>query len=940
MSNNNKSATDKNESSVMHPGAHVPGSLGKKTAYINPDCFGTSLHPGQLLQQDSTRDQLRMDLDLLWTAEKLKTGQDVLGGIKYFSDSIYGDPGSVSITSLFNVSSPAAGFSKTETLSIEITYTSLAAVEHKKEFLNLIQNNEHHPGKAQAFFRSHILGYAHARYVFSGYDNFDSYPEGPEANKIDMTAEEQANTLYGDILAQKEIIQLYEQHFGKIRPVFDPTRIYEDHYLEISAPFHKEELEALNNAPRPMQINIEPNYNFYEEKYETTLQNLGIANNVKYLPNMYMMLQNEYEPSDPSIEKVVTVGDLISTDLVQVLNQKGNKKKTQVLNEYFKQWGLAHQKKATDPAYTNLLTRNSNLIFLMNKSSYLKDFNQFSDKFPMANTISLKTPPAGTLATTLKRTKLDLPLLRSLQLANTHPQNSYDVHAPYSFKSMIKGHESLNIDQQANLEESSFKVANRSIKCVDIQAWLKDFTESAGEEYLSRLGDPAVATRVLGENISAADFAGESGLFLRKLISSIFSAKLDQVAKKTTRTHREIFSGKAAHHEVMAYRVAKHRVVNGVPNQNAEQNFYFGNPSDIEDLVYHDTQVSYGSEFKYFVYAYVLAVGSKYAYRGFPGTTAAPEGSVFPYLGHGNYLIMAHTIPDIKMYEIPYYGFEEGEQSTGYMFDDPPVAPEVDIGGYRGVVNKIHITLTNTYGDYIETPEILEDSDVTTFSNTVKHQSLSKKQVAAGKVRFKTDDISDRFEVFRIGPDILTGETKKPAGYSDFQRRKTKIVGDTSSDSAAFVDTLDPNKKYYYTFRSIDQHNNVSNPTQVYEVELINNPTSNLSYVTVLPYDFKDILKPRIKKAARRFLHIEPRFEQKTIDFDFEAPGVNIEEIISSPPSLGILKDPLFVESGDENKERLKKFKIRLTSKRSGKKIDINIKFVRVYNKLKKPQVF
>ena len=151
---------------------------------------------------------------------------------------------------------------------------------------------------------------------------------------------------------------------------------------------------------------------------------------------------------------------------------------------------------------------------------------------------------------------------------------------------------------------------------------------------------------------------------------------------------------------------------------------------------------------------------------------------------------------------------------------------------------------------------------------------------------------------------------------------------------------MDPNKKYYYTFRSIDQHNNVSNPTQVYEVELINNPTSNLSYVTVLPYDFKDILKPRIKKAARRFLHIEPRFEQKTIDFDFEAPGVNIEEIIASPPSLGILKDPLFVESGDENKERLKKFKIRLTSKRSGKKIDINIKFVRVYNKLKKPQVF
>jgi hypothetical protein len=942
MPSNNKSSTDKNESSVLHPGAHVPGSLGKKTAYINPDCFGTSLYPGQVLQQDSTRDQLRMDFDLFWTPEKLKTGQNVLGGIEYFSDSVYGDPGSVSIASLFNVSSPAAGFSKTETLSFEITYTSLTAVEHKKEFLNLIQNNEHHPGKAQAFFRSHILGHAHAKYVFSGYNNFGSYDEGPEASKANMTAEEQANTLYGDLLAQKEIIQLYEQHFGKIRPVFDPNRVYEDHYLEISAPFHKEELEALNDVPKAMQINIEPSYNFYEEKYEATLQNLGIANNTKYLPNMYMMLQNEYESSDPSLEKLITVGNLISTDLVQVLNEKGNKKKTQISNEYFKQWGLAHQKAiaASDSAYQNLLSRNSNLIFLMNKSNYLKDFNQFSDKFPMANTISLKTHTHGPLGATLQKTKLDLPLLRSLQLANTYPESSYGVLEPYSFKTMIKGHESLTVDDQANLEKNNFTVVNKNIKCVDMQAWLKDFTESTGDIYLSRMGNPNASTRILGENISAADFADDSGLFLRKLISSIFSAKLNQIAEKTSRTHKEIFSGKAAHHEVIAYRVAKHRVVDGTLNQNSEQNFYFGNPNELEDLIYHDTQVAYGSEFKYFVYAYVLAVGSKYAYRGYPGTMAAPEGDNFPYLGHGNYSIMVHTIPDIKMYEIPYYGFEEGEQSTGFMFDDPPVPPEVDIGGYRGVNNKIHITLSNSYGNFIEKPVVLEDKDSDSFAKIRRYQSLSKKQVAAGKVRFKTDDLSNRFEVFRIGPDILTGETKKPAGYSDFQRRKIKIVNDASSDSAAFVDTLEPNKKYYYTFRSTDQHNNASNPTQVYEVELINNPTSNLSYVTVAPYNFKDILSPRIKKSMRRFLHVEPRFEQKAIDFDLEAPNVNIEEVISSPPSLGILKDSLFVDAGTENKDKLKKFKIRLTSKRSGKKIDINIKFVREYNKHKKPQVF
>jgi hypothetical protein len=945
MPNNNKSSTDKNESSVLHPGAHVPGSLGKKTAYINPDCFGTSLYPGQVLQQDSTRDQLRMDFDLFWTPEKLKTGQAVVDSTGHSTSYITGvknsynnqasfkqtkyiavspeEPTLPNISSLFNVDGDLAFYSRSHRLLIDIEYTPMIAEDFREEFLKLIQNNEHHPGKAQAFFRSHILGKDHAMYVLEGLIAEDSQ------------------------ITEKEIIQLYEQHFGKIRPVFDPARIYEDHYLEISAPFHKEELEALNDVPRAMQINIEPSYNFYEEKYEATLQNLGIANNTKYLPNMYMMLQNEYESSDPSLEKLITVGDLISTDLVQVLNEKGNKKKTQISNEYFKQWGLAHQKAIadSDSAYQNLLLRNSNLIFLMNKSNYLKDFNQFSDKFPMANTISLKTHTHGPLGATLQKTKLDLPLLRSLQLANTYPESSYGVLEPYSFKTMIKGHESLTVDDQANLEKNNFTVVNKNIKCVDMQAWLKDFTESAGDIYLSRMGNPNASTRILGENISAADFADDSGLFLRKLISSIFSAKLNQIAEKTSRTHKEIFSGKAAHHEVIAYRVAKHRVVDGTLNQDSEQNFYFGNPNEIEDLIYHDTQVAYGSEFKYFVYAYVLAVGSKYAYRGTAAHhTLIPPGATGAFLnysqGLNTYSIMAHTIPDIKMYEVPYYGFEEGEQSTGFMFDDPPVPPEVDIGGYRGVNNKIHITLSNSYGNFIEKPVVLEDKDSDSFAKIRRYQSLSKKQVAAGKIRFKTDDLSNRFEVFRIGPDILTGETKKPAGYSDFQRRKIKIVNDASSDSAAFVDTLEPNKKYYYTFRSTDQHNNASNPTQVYEVELINNPTSNLSYVTVAPYNFKDILSPRIKKSMRRFLHVEPRFEQKAIDFDLEAPNVNIEEVISSPPSLGILKDSLFVDAGTENKDKLKKFKIRLTSKRSGKKIDINIKFVREYNKHKKPQVF
>ena len=87
-------------------------------------------------------------------------------------------------------------------------------------------------------------------------------------------------------------------------------------------------------------------------------------------------------------------------------------------------------------------------------------------------------------------------------------------------------------------------------------------------------------------------------------------------------------------------------------------------------------------------------------------------------------------------------------------------------------------------------------------------------------------------------------------------------------------------------------------------------------------------------------MHIEPRLEQKQIDLDLDDPSVDINSVIDNPPMPGLLEDPLFSDSGSENNDRLKKFKIRLISKRSGKKIDVNIKFIRSYNKLKKPQVF
>ena len=85
-------------------------------------------------------------------------------------------------------------------------------------------------------------------------------------------------------------------------------------------------------------------------------------------------------------------------------------------------------------------------------------------------------------------------------------------------------------------------------------------------------------------------------------------------------------------------------------------------------------------------------------------------------------------------------------------------------------------------------------------------------------IRFKADEPATGFEIFKLD--------KRPRQYLDFaEGEPIRIGGEEDSPSAAsYIDTnIKPNKKYYYTFRSVDAHGKLSNPTAVYECELVKN---------------------------------------------------------------------------------------------------------------------
>ena len=139
------------------------------------------------------------------------------------------------------------------------------------------------------------------------------------------------------------------------------------------------------------------------------------------------------------------------------------------------------------------------------------------------------------------------------------------------------------------------------------------------------------------------------------------------------------------------------------------------------------------------------------------------------------------------------------------------------------------------------------------------------------------------------------------------------------------LNNIEANKTYYYTFRArenIGGKEAISNPTAVYKVEMISDPGKTLGIPRITLHKFKKVLPPISSKTMQRFLHIKPNLNMTLVDADPYSPDSYIPKSGNAPP-LCKLNKKLFSHGEQENK----KFKIRLTSKSTGKKIDINVTF-------------
>ena len=175
--------------------------------------------------------------------------------------------------------------------------------------------------------------------------------------------------------------------------------------------------------------------------------------------------------------------------------------------------------------------------------------------------------------------------------------------------------------------------------------------------------------------------------------------------------------------------------------------------------------------------------------------------------------------------------------------------------------------------------------------------------------------MAETFEVYRL--------SRMPTSYQDFENNLRKSIdlrilkqGRIKLD-AMFMERVRPNQKYYYTFRAINENGIAGEFTPIFEAELINDGGyiyGNFNQLTAEDLVTDNISEPLM--SFKKLFNVVP----------------NIQHLLMQPNEADF-SDSAFSQVGEfglgtaEDRIWGKTFKLRLTSKKTGKKIDLNIKF-------------
>lgn len=678
---------------------------------------------------------------------------------------------------------------------------------------------------------------------------------------------------------------------------------FTDHAFEIQTPYDEKELGAYSSIGRPVQIKLDPVYNFFNEQYENISNDSSIPETI--LPNLYVFTSykdNSDKPDvNPAYADLITLNGGLPKNILKLTGGE-------LRNRYYSAW--APKAELISAAQIELLNRKGlNSAVPLAEVQKFNHYGEMRSEFPMYVDLSFSTDTETIFADALEDSKLDVAFLADV-MKETIPDIGNEM-APYPMIELSDNPYLFKTELGGTVIRKNPAIRHATSKTLDITDWMSKFIDYNDETLEMELieNTSAVYTTLRDRVDTFATFLGttlDNDSILtnpkyepfKRLMIMILSGKVRKLITNKFRTFEEVLNGKIAYSETVLYRITKVG-----PDGNLVQNIYIPNSSNIDVFRFVDTQVKYNKDYMYTIYAYQLVVGTQYEYLDVLAGWR-DQGEMGASNGEKNNtakVTVAYT-PSVKLFEIPYHS------TTRIVLDAPPLIPDVDIIPYRGEENKIQIRLNGSTGRYVADPIIIEPEDVSIINRIREAARLDPDD----PITFNADDFVSSFQVFR--------STTKPTSYLDMRGKLRTILNTDKSaqtpqqaNSAEMNDLIVPNQKYYYTFRAVDKHAHISNPTAIYEVELVKQNGSIYPAISVVEF----AQPPKAStKSMRRYLHIKPNMENSLIDREdlgsTRVDGKDIERV-----KLGIGDDRIWG----------KKFKIRLTSKNSGKKIDFNLDF-------------
>jgi len=391
--------------------------------------------------------------------------------------------------------------------------------------------------------------------------------------------------------------------------------------------------------------------------------------------------------------------------------------------------------------------------------------------------------------------------------------------------------------------------------------------------------------------ISNADTAQKSPDLSYDVLEQEILRSIKKTISENSMIYSEMFLNKENQSEYLFFKVEKWFSEDpvGTPGQ------IFFLPATDTSKLFIDKQIKDNKSYFYRVTAYYSVVTQEYYFT-----------DVNDYGETGDCKV--HTYPVIKLYST--MAFQD-------MLDNiapPPLPPFVSIHNKMSSAGKIKIYLELQKGEHKAHP-------IAVSNETNRFNRLDI--LPDGFIQYRYSKGAAMFEAYRM--------SEPPKSYADFAENFIgQFENNKMMENMVVLDGIRPNKKYYYIFRTVNRYGSFSNPSPVYEVELLKDADS--SRVLVNSYLIKDeTIEEEESKSyninLRSLLQLNVAEQQLAFNLD-DILGPDGTTIATYRNKVNLISLGKNDEAGGDLEHKVwgRKFKFRIRSNDSGKIIDFNVK--------------